>query len=194
MGLVRLERMLNGVHVVLTCEHDAEVQGEWVMEVLAQLPPGGLIPGRTLRFGWSALRLDPRGSALVVTEPDFDGDPMSQWREDITVTLRVQGQMLETAQAVGAEPRFPRYTDTLVAVQGWEQSARVALARALEPGVTDSGWLIVPPGTPGEAPTERLPVFGLVRRRPALLAVLALPGGWVAEFDADTLVGYGTPE
>jgi hypothetical protein len=194
MGLVRLERMLNGVHVVVTCEHDAEVQGEWVMDVLAQLPPGGLIPGRTLRFGWSALRLDPRGSALVVTEPDFDGDPLSQWREDITVSLRVQGQMLETAQTVGAEPRFPRYTDTVLAVQGWEQSARVALARALEPGVTDSGWLIVPPGPPRDAPTETRRGFTLLSRRPALLAALALPGGWVAEFDGDTLVGYGAQE
>ncbi|MDC0709810.1 hypothetical protein POL68_15160 [Stigmatella sp. ncwal1] len=193
MGLARLERSLHGVHVVLTCADGAEDQGEWVMEVLSQLPPGGLIPGRTLRFGWSSIRLEPRGGALVVTEPDFDGDPLSGWRDDITVTLRVQGSMLETAQEVEVEPQFPRFTDKVTAVPGWELSTRVALARATAPEAADSGWLIVPPGSLSNAPSEQFSVFELLRRRSALLSALALPGGWVVEFDGDTLLGYGRP-
>jgi len=194
MGELRLERHLHGVHVVLMCEDDAEEQGEWVLEVLGRLPPGGLIPGRTLRFGWSSLRLDPRGDSLVVTEPDFDGDPLKDWRDDITVTLRVQGRMLETTQTVGVDPVFPRYSDTLAALPGWAESPRVALARVRAPEGTDSGWLVLPPGTPGDTPFDTLPVHALLRRRAALLSALALPSGWVAEFDGDTLLGYGRPD
>ncbi|WP_225411012.1 hypothetical protein [Stigmatella hybrida] len=193
MGLARLERNLHGVHVVLTCADGAEEQGEWVMEVLAKLPAGGLIPGRTLRFGWSSIRLDPRGGALVVTEPDFDGDPLNAWRDDVTVTLQVQGSMLETAQGVDAEPRFPRFTDTVTAVPGWEKSERVALARALAPEVGDSGWLIMPPGALSTVPPEQFPVFELLRRRSELLSAMALPGGWVVEFEEDEILGYGKP-
>ncbi|MCP3102849.1 hypothetical protein LZ198_28625 [Myxococcus sp. K15C18031901] len=194
MGELRLERHLHGVHVVLMCEEDAEEQGEWVLEILGRLPPGGLIPGRTLRFGWSSLRLDPRGDSLVVTEPDFDGDPRQDWRDDITTTLRVQGRMLETTQTVGVDPLFPRHSDTFVAVPGWEESPRVALARVRTPEGSDSGWLVLPPGPPGGASFDTFPVHVLLRRRPALLAALALPTGWVAEFDGDTLLGYGRPD
>lgn len=194
MGQLRLERHLHGVHVVLMCADDAEEQAEWVLSVLTRLPPGGLIPGRTLRFGWSSLRLDPRGDSLVVTEPDFDGDPLNDWRDDITVTLRIQGRMLETTQTVGTEPLFPRYADKVAAVPGWDRSHRVAMARARAPEGTDSGWLIVPPGPPGDETFETFPVYSLLRRRPALMSALALPGGWVAEFEDDALVGYGKPD
>ncbi|GEN09980.1 hypothetical protein SAMN05443572_107115 [Myxococcus fulvus] len=193
MAPLRLERHLHGVHVVLHCEDDAEEQAEWVLGVLARLPPGGLLPGRTLRFGWSNLRLDPRGTSLVVTEPDFAGNPMTGWRDDITVTLRVQGRMLETTQTVGCDPLFPRYGDRVDALPGWEVSSRLAVARIRAPEATDSGWLIIPPGAATGQEPESLPLYALLHRRPALLSALALPVGWVAEFEDDALLGYGRP-
>nr|WP_245767202.1 hypothetical protein [Stigmatella erecta] len=76
---------------------------------------------------------------------------------------------------------------------GWEKSERVALARALEPEAGDSGWLIMPPGAVSGVPPEQFPVFELLRRRSELLSAMALPGGWVVEFEEDEILGYGKP-
>jgi hypothetical protein len=145
--------------------------------------------GLALRWGWSELVLvrSPDGP-LQLHEPDFGGDPIEDFRPDVTATLQVQAATRELLARCGVHPHPVRF-DELVVVAGDPFDASVLMAQRNPPSAPgDSGWYVsARPGFEEGALAPRM-VFELLDARPGLLPTLALPAGWQVVLEGDDVV------
>jgi hypothetical protein len=177
---------------------EVEAQARWLLEqVLARLGerPPGLRDGTTLRLGWSVLTLRAHEGALVVHEPDFARP--GALKDDITASLEVLGRQGAVCQRVQAAAQDARWDQHVVVAPGAFEARRVFLRRDEADGPNDTGWRILvddddAPDDPGAY--RMFPVAHLLSARPALLAALALPTGWIAVEHGDALVGVADAE
>jgi len=163
----------------------AERNAHRASSALAAFERGSIAPGATLRFGWSALRLRDIGNALDVLEPDFDAWPRAQrWRDGIDVTLDIAEAQARLLRRTGVDSDDAAFDEALLAVPGAVDSPRVFLRRVEAVAADDSGWLLGPLDDPESLSRadelEPVAIAALVARRPALLAPLMLPVGFIA--------------
>jgi hypothetical protein len=191
-------RRVGDVDLVARCDDAFAAQAGSLLEAVASFQGQGkrLADGVRVQFGWSLLTLRRRGSDLVVCEPDFDGDPFHEIREDVTCTLRIRMGQVAVVRRLGLVPVDIRFDDKVVLAKGCLAGRRVYLQRS-EPRPGDSGWYVGP--VDGPAPEhkpesyEAIHVFELLRRRAGLLQVLALPAGYLVVFDGDEVEGIADP-
>lgn len=161
-------------------------QAEWLLKTLEGLLDGGkrLTEGGRVQVGWSFLTLRLRDNELVVCEPDFDGDPFSGVREDVTLTLTVIGQQNEVLARVGAAGVASSFQDKIVLLKGCLEEPHIYLERNHSAPEGDSGWYIGPvDGHDVGGDYDAIYVYQLLRLRPELLQVLSLPPGYLIVFD-----------
>jgi hypothetical protein len=188
--------------VLVHCRADLEAQARHVLQSLAA-PGVELRDGLEVPIGWSTLyaRADADvANRLVLHEPDFDGDAMTDRRPDVSCTLALHSTQLWLAKKARA-PFSPTHYRQKVALAPRDclGARRLSVIRATKPRFDDdSGWLVF---VEGQAPVgqqagepEILHACELMKRRPALVQALCLPPGFLARFDGDTLEGIGRPE
>jgi hypothetical protein len=189
---------LGGLKLVARCDDGLAVQARSLLELLAGLRGRGkgLADGVTVQFGWSVLTLRRRGKKLLVCEPDFDGDPFHDLREEVSCTLSVLVGMTAVVNRLGVKPVEARFDDKVVLAKSCLAERRVYLQRS-EPRPGDSGWYLGPVDRPAPKKHpdsyESLFVFELRRRRASSLQVLALPPGYLAVFDGDEVEAIVDP-
>src|SRR5207253_4470884 len=84
------------------------------------------------------------GDLLELREPDFDGDPFSATRADLTATLACVDAQLELLARASAPARTTMFWETLTIAGGAVDVRRVYVERKKRVGVRDSGWLVAP--------------------------------------------------
>jgi hypothetical protein len=187
------------VELVVRCDDRLAVQARSVLELLAGLHGRGkgLADGVTVQVGWSVLTLRRRKEGLQVCEPDFDGDPFRNLRDDMTCTLAVLSGMTAVLHRVGVEGVPARFDEKVVLAKGCLGGRRVHLQRS-EPEPGDSGWYVGPADGPaseqGADSYEAMYLFQLLRTRPALLQLLALPPGYLAVLDGNDIEAVVDPD
>ena len=194
-GLVAFTRDVGGRSVVARCAPELAPAAARLLEAVAKRWPNGrgLAEGATAEAGWTRLRLIGVDGALVLCEPDFEhGGHVSHVQHTLAVA-QAQAQVLRRLRLEG---EAPMHDATLVARRGALAAPRVQLERTPgEPG--SSGWYV---GLPDEEPPtdaaafETLAVGDLVERRPGLLALLALPAGYMAIVAGETVEAVLDPD
>jgi hypothetical protein len=194
-NLITLESQIADSTVALRCDASCQEHGEWVLASLAERAESGWTPrgGLRIEFGWSVLSLIGQNNTYVVHEPDFDNDPTSWVRDEVTTSLLVQADMLGIAAAVDVEPVFPNFADRVLVKEGWLEAHKVSLFRGIDPRLAESKWMINHDDADEATPTDTIRVFELLKLRRSLLSALALPPGYLAVFEGDQMTGYGAP-
>ncbi len=145
---------------------------------------------RTTRLpvGWTTLSFALDGSRLIVEEPDYENQPETHTRQDISVslaTLARQRAVLEHAGVAGQPVNFDQH---VLAVEGVLELDELFLLRVESPGGRMTGWRLSPTdGIAEDAEIESLPVYAILAARPALLDAMLLPAGYMAFYSGDTL-------
>jgi hypothetical protein len=177
---------VGGQTLVARCDDAFAQQAESVIALFKRLHEEGRVlrDGFRVRFGWSLLTLRGHGSQLIVCEPDFSSDPLTNVREDITVTLSVLVQQSSVLNRLGVEGEDASFRYKLVISKGVLNIPHIYLERKESTTEDDSGWYIGPVEDPEEEPGyESLYVYQLLDSRPQLLQVLTLPRGYLAVFN-----------
>ncbi|TKC97263.1 hypothetical protein [Polyangium fumosum] len=185
---------IGGTTVVARCASEQALEARTMIErgfgPLAGRKPG--LEGAVVVFGWAAYRLERREGQLLVCEPDFDEDPR-RFRPDVTASLRVVARQVGLVKMLGIKPEGCRFDDKIVADRAALHAPAVYLHRTGTAKGGDSGWYMGRAEAKEKPSPEELAGFmscGLVRLgRERLLDVLALPVGYIARFDGDTLLG-----
>lgn len=179
---------VGGQEVVVNCAPQLERQAASLLELLDMLQLSGeeLRGGETVQFGWVLLTLVERGGELVVHEPDFDGDPFTELRDDLTASLTVTAEQAQLLARLGLRSEPARFQQNVVTGKDCLGERRVYLEHKQPVAPDDSGWYVGPvEGTPQEFASIR--VYELLRLRPALLQALALPQGYLVVFEGDEI-------
>lgn len=181
LGLTTFTREIGGRAVVARCEPTLAPEAARLLDGVARKWPNGrgLAEGATFDAGWTRLRLIGADGALVLCEPDFEhGGHVSH----VQHTLAVAAAQAKVLRRLRVKGDAPRHDAKVVVRRGALEAARAQLERhTVAPG--SSGWFV---GLPDEDPPpeasafETLTVGDLVERRPALLALFALPVGYTA--------------
>ncbi len=194
-GLVAFTRDIGGRTVVARCAPALAPEAARLLEAVAKKWPNGrgLAEGATVEAGWTRLRLIGAEGALVLCEPDFErGGHVSHVQHTLAVAA-AQAKLLRRLRLAGTAPL---HDATVVVRRGALTAPRVQLERE-EPGPGSSGWFV---GLPDEDPPaaadafETLVVGDLVERRPALLALFALPAGYMAIVAGDRVEAVFDPD
>ena len=191
-------RQIENVVVLLECNGRNSDLGESVLEKLRELDAAGphLHAGSQIQFGWSILTLRPEGEGLRVCEPDYLGDIL-QLKPTVDVTLDILRQQVPLLRAVGEDGVDARYDQELAANPEAFATDDVFLKRDAPEFSEDTGWFLgkltdLETARPADD-LESVHVYELLRRRPALMAILALPQGYLAIIRGETIAAVFDP-
>lgn len=168
----------------------------WFLGEVEQQHAAGqtIFAGMCISCGWSVVTLRADGDSLAVCEPDFDGDPLRAVRPDLTCTFQVFDRQRQLLKRLGLDEGDPaRFDEEIIAVRSCLDKPRVVIKRFVD-GTGAAGWAVLPVeplkagGYQPERDLVKLPVWQLLRKRPSLVQVLALPKGFGAVFDGDKLL------
>lgn len=193
--MTRYARQVADTTLVVQCNAALARQAEWLLDTVSGFKDRGkgLVDGATVQVGWSILTLEQRGAELVVCEPDFAGDPLTGRVDDVSTTLTVlmhQRDLLARLKVAGTPALF---NDKIILSRGALDESHIYLERS-DPRPGDSGWYLGP--VAGDAPDEDADpnevyesryVYQLLRQRPRLIEVLALPPGYLVVFTGDEI-------
>ena len=179
--LARRSPRVDGVTLAARCAVGLAAQLEWLLGAVAAFAGQGhgLAAGVRVQVGRSLITLQPDGSELLC-EPDRAGDPLGGPVPDVTRTLLVLAQQKDVlARVAVAEAEFALLYQRVVTAHGCLATPRVDVRHGEPTSPDDSGWSI---GTvEGEnAGCEDMAVREVLRARPRLLDVMALPRGYRA--------------
>ncbi|GEM_PF-1154337 len=179
--------------VFVTADPSLELEVERLFTLLEDLRAESVeISARTqLPIGWTTLTFSvegPYGERLVVREPDYDGDPESNTRPELSVSLEVLGRQRAVLERVGVAGEPIDFDQHVLTVRGVLEEQDLFLVRVRSPGGRLTGWRVAPlSGVVPGVEVESLPVHTILQRRPALLDAMLLPPGYMAYFSGDAL-------
>lgn len=193
--MTKYTRPVGRATLVVQCSSALAAQAEWLLDTIGAFAQEGkgLADGVRVQVGWSLLTLQQRDAGLVVCEPAFADDPASGLSEDLTTTLTVLAQQRDILARLGVTGQPAVFNEKIVLYRGALDVEHIYLERnAPTPG--DSGWYIGPVEG-GEADEDADPndvyeailVYHLLRTRPSLLQVLALPPGYLVVFQGQQI-------
>lgn len=188
---MRLSTRIGDRTLVVQAADALAPQAEWLLGVLASALDGaGPRDGTTVEIGWSLLTLKERGGELLVCEPDYAGDPFRDLSEDVSRTLAVLARQSDVLKRVGAQMTPARFDERVVVAEGALGARRIYLHRRERTTPDDTGWYVGHvERQDGEPILRSLRVYEVLRERPELGRVLALPADYVVVFDGDEIAG-----
>jgi len=170
---------------------ELQAQADWLEGVLADIAKERgndfFAPDRTIQLGWSTLKLVEVKGTLQLQEPDFDGDPEDDTRNQLGTTLTVIAQQNDVVNPLGVTPVPIHFLEKVVFVEGAMEEEEVFFQRSeLKEG--DSGWTLKLLDNPKQdGPYDWIFVYDLLQIRPEAMKILTLPVGYIAVFLGETL-------
>lgn len=161
-----------------------EADRQWVIKTLEDMVAGGsrFKAGETLQLGWMINQFvaAPDGT-LRLQEPDMRSMPIA-FADQLDNTLRHLRYHKDTVESF-TEPLdvvFPSIRQSVLVPPAYKTIFRYAIQRH-KPEGTDSGWLMTGPAEPTPdmdlSQHIRVSLYELVRARPELVPLLAMPPG-----------------
>ncbi len=174
----------------VSCSKALSEQARWLLDLLTKMNSTGkeMFDGTTIQLGWSILSLRSSGSTLCVCEPNFDTNPFRETRDDLTCTLTIQAQQNEVLRKLGLDGVPAVFDEKIVLSKECLSMQRVYLERSAGNVKGDSGWFVGPAeSAPKRTEHEAVYVYQLLRLRPTLMQVLALPPGFMVVLDGNLI-------
>lgn len=165
-------------------------QADWLLGLIERIQHEGTIlkNAAKIQVGWSVLTMREQGNEVVILGPDFDGNPMLDTTEDLSLTLSVQAQQNDVLNRLRLEGRAALFQDKIVTARGALERERVYIERSGDPPKGDSGWYLGLVETDqGAGQLEAYQIYEMLRLRPALMQALALPTGYLVVFEGDDI-------
>lgn len=179
---------LEGHLLIAPCSEQHDLAARSMLDTFARLHAAGpkLAPGSHIDFGWATLQIEARGEDWLVCEPDFDSEPM-RWLPSVDATLGVLQVQAALMRELGVPPRATRGDQTLWLAPDALDAPRVYLHRTEPESAAECGWYIGREREDGDEaePRHALRVRAgrLLTLKPAWLPVLALPAGYLVQFE-----------
>jgi hypothetical protein len=176
------------IHVYADPALDGEVARLFLLfeDLRAEAVP--LTEQTRLPIGWTTLSFTDDGERLVVQEPDYDHEPESQTRPDISVSLATLARQRRVLEQVGVPGEAIDFDQHVLSIVGVLEQAEVMLIRVESPGGRMTGWRLTPAaGIEDSDEIESLPVYAILAARPELLDAMLLPPGYLVLYSGDQL-------
>lgn len=179
----RVSRTIDGCRVVVSCGREQAALAADVLTTFERIATqGGLRPGLRVRVGWSMLTLQAQADGtLIVCEPDFGGDPLTEVRPRIETTLSVLADQTRLIRRAGVTPRDATFDQMVIVARGALGAPAINLFRSEPEDANDSGWSVTAADAPEASESaddfEAVRSYMFLQVRRVVLSALMLPVG-----------------
>jgi hypothetical protein len=165
-----------------------------VLEAMAaesfEIEDGGLLP-----IGWTTLRFSVHGDRISLQEPDYDGDPETQWRADISVSLATLARQRAVLDRIDIPGEAINFDQHVLLVRGVLDDDKLFMMRVPSPGGRTTGWRVIPSaGMAEDDEVDSVPVYAIMRERPILIDAMLLPAGFMVVVEGDRITQLIDPQ
>ncbi|WP_026677436.1 immunity protein Imm33 domain-containing protein [Fictibacillus gelatini] len=181
-------RTIENKNIIIQAEGQLDFQVNHLFNILSKVDKSKLIDGFSLQIGWSVFFLTQKEDGYHVAAPDFAKNPFQDMTEDLTIPLWIQFKQIHFLQKLNLHGETVKFSDKIIAARKALQYDNLFLQRSSGCEKGDSGWYIGP--VDYEVETEELEAFyayQLLKWRPALIQVLALPFEYMVVFEKDEI-------
>lgn len=149
---------------------------------------------QTVHIGWTVLTARIEDDGIRLFEPNYDSNPSTELRPDISCSLRILKSQLDLLEQLGLEGQPVNFEQKLVLEQRAVKEKRVYLHRQPTDNPADSGWFLGITSSPMRRKLEAIQLWQLLGSRPELMRVLLLPNDYIAAFNGAKLDSVSDPE
>lgn len=186
----RFEKAIGQYKVIIHCIPSLYRQAAMILEVIKCFheKSGWLGDGVKIKVGWSIFTLCAKEQFLIVYEPDYTKNPVSDLREDISCSLGILAEQVNLLKRLNIEAEDISFQDKILVAHNALKQRKVYLERKRSENSGQSAWYIGI--VEGDEPAEKNEIFfvyDLVQIRPALLKAMTLPSGFLIVFDGNEI-------
>lgn len=185
---------INGIRYTFSAEESLRPFAEPLLEAIEYIPRDRIKDGFKIRAGFSTFMLSARGGGFDIAAPDYTDDPFTALTTDLTLALHIQYRQVFLLHKYGIVGQAIHFSEKLAVAKGALKKELISMQRFADLG--GSGWAVetfsmneegkAVPETAEEY--EMICAYELVKLRPELLDVLALPDNHVAVFKGSELI------
>jgi len=185
--LKKFVRNIGDKVVVVQAEHELKMQVESLFRIFETIEREKWTDGFSIQIGWSNFIVSVKNEEYYILSPDYSGNPFEDYTEDLTLALWAQLEQVHFLRKLNINNgETVRFSDKVVVAKNILEVDSIYLQRSSDCEQGDSGWYIG--AVNEEDDTEELEAFyayQLLKIRPSLIQVLALPYEYMAVFEKD---------
>lgn len=186
--MINITKYIDNKLFIVKIESYLSEQAKSLLQLISRIEVEKLKNNSKIQIGWSIFTILEEYDGIHIVAPDYKKNPFKDMTEDLTIPLWVQleqGQFLKKLNLYGEMISFQ---DKIIGEKGILELDNIYLERNKEHEKGDSGWYI---GSVNESSSsEELEVYyayQLLKIRPSLIQVLAIPSGHMAVFNKDKI-------
>ncbi|WP_028399132.1 immunity protein Imm33 domain-containing protein [Ectobacillus panaciterrae] len=178
---------IGGKNIIAKAEEPLSPQVEKLFYLLTTVE-NKLVDGFSIQVGWSIFILSEREDGYHIIVPDYTKNPFKDTTEDLTIALWVQLEQVHCLRQLNIEGEMIKFSDKIVIAKNVLQLDEIYLQRSSDCDKDDSGWYIGPVNEAEETgELEAIYAYELLKIRPSIIQVLALPYEYLAVFEKDNI-------
>ncbi|PEC84647.1 hypothetical protein COK00_03725 [Bacillus cereus] len=183
---------IGGKNIIATAEEHLSPQIEKLLYLLTKVEDNKLVDGFSIQVGWSIFILSKCEDGYRIIVPDYTKNPFKDTTEDLTIALWVQLEQVHCLRQLNIDGEMIKFSDKIVTAKNVLQLDEVYLQRASDFEKGDSGWYIGPVDETEETEEtedelEAFYAYQLLKIRPSIIQVLALPYEYLVVFEKDKI-------
>ncbi|WP_291581506.1 immunity protein Imm33 domain-containing protein [Clostridium sp. UBA6640] len=186
--MISIKRNIGGKIFKVNSEGYLKEQAEALLEIIGNIESSKLKDKFKVQVGWSIFTIVEDGEGFNVVAPDYSRNPFSESTDDLTISLWIQLEQGTLLNKLKLDGEMISFQDKIVWTKGVLSLDNIYLERVKKHEKGDSGWYI---GSVDESiATDELETYyayQLLKIRPSIIKVLALPNGYMAVLDKDEL-------
>lgn len=188
---VTIDHRVAGADVRLTIREDMV---PLALAALQRFEHDTIADGAAVDLGWAPIRLREDGVGFVAVAPDFRSMfPRRRVTEDLTDVLWIRAMQDDFHERSGLPLGPPtNFDNSIYAIEGAWRADTICIRREELDGSPFSGWLVdvaVPPQPASDVDSAHIAkAYTVFLERPALLATVNLPPGFVVVADRNTVL------
>lgn len=146
-----------------------------------------LVDGFSIQVGWSVFSLCKCEDYYQIITSDYTKNPFQDTTEDLTIALWVQLEQTHCLRRLNIDGELIKFNDKIVIAKNVLQLEKIYLQRSSGCGEGDSGWYIGPINEEASGELETIYAYELLKIKPAIIQVLALPYDYLVVFEKDKI-------
>lgn len=139
-----------------------------------------LVDRFSIQIGWSVYSLYKYEDYYQIITQDYTKNPLKDTTEDLTIALWVQLEQSHCLRRLNTEGQLIKFNDKIVIAKNVLQQEEFYLQRSSGCDEGDSGWYI---GPINEEVSGELEAYELLKSKPTIIQVLALPYNYLVVFE-----------
>lgn len=184
--MISIKRNIDGKVFKVNSEEYLREQAEALLEMIGNIEASKLKDKFKVQVGWNIFTIVVDDEGFKILAPNYSTNPFIESTDDLTIPLWIQLEQGILLNKLKLDGEMISFEDKIICAKGVLLIDNIYLERSKEHEKGDSGWYIGP--VDESISTDELEAYyayQLLKLRPSIIKMLALPSGYMAVIEKD---------